>query len=588
MTDEKVAWQPWTAETFARAEDADKPVLLDLDATWCHWCHVMEETTYSDAEVVRLVNSEFVPIRVDPDRHPEINDRYNQGGWPTTAFLAPTGEILFGATYVPPEQMRAILQKLIDMWKTKRSEMRSAVEAMRLRQEAPQELSIATRDDGGVPAEMLEAAFARCKDYYDEIHGGFGAPENEYAPKFPFPETLEICLLQFAQTGSQEAAEMATKSLQGLLKLEDREEGGFFRYAVKRDWTEPHYEKMLETNAALLRIFLSAWFLLRDKRYYAAAAGIINWSATTMLSPQRSFYGSQDADGESEYYDKSKAARAKLSTPAVDKTIFCDWNAQMARALLEAFILLGEMTPLQLGLSALEWLLAKCHHASGAMFHYYADDKTHLLGRLRDQAEMILALSRAYQVTAEAHNLQAGEELAQFVIQQLEDKALGGFFDIPASTRDNPTAMQPRKNIIDNAVMAEALLDLAALTGKKEYRQYAESALSVFREEEIGMTPFAAGYAHACWRFHAVQPTVVVVGGREEELASMLLMQALGAGFPFTIAQLLDPKIDTAKLQQLNLPTGDGVPKAYLCGEGSCQKFDSPEALGKALVQAHR
>lgn len=496
---EKIDWQEWTAETLARARAEDKPILLDLDATWCHWCHVMEETSYSDQEVVRLVIEGFIAIRVDPDRRPEINDRYNQGGWPTTALLAPSGEVLFGATYVSPEQMRELLARTIELWRTKREDIRTAIDAFR--QRAAEGKAAAARR-GPAPEDALQEVIRVAKEQYDFSFGGFASPAAGYAPKFPFPEMLHVCLAYYSLTEDGEALEMARKSLDGMLGLWDREEGGFYRYAVQRNWREPHYEKMLQSNALLLSLYLHGWQVTGETRYREAAEGVIRWLLNTVGRPGGGFWGSQDADGEEAYYGRSLAERAKMPKPSVDHTVFTDWNADAARALLEAFLLLGEEDYLRRATETVDYLLAECRQDGGPMFHYQREGERALPGLLQDQARMIRALSRAYQITAEQRYLQAAEELARYLLDHLLDKEGGGFFDLPAPAGAEGLSLSRRKEITENALAAAGLLELSQLTDNAEYQAAAEGTLEFFAEEYSSYGPFAAAYALAARQYH--------------------------------------------------------------------------------------
>ncbi len=577
---EKIVWMDWGEQAFARAQGEDKPLLLDLDATWCHWCHVMEQTTYSDPEVVRLVSEGFVPVRVDPDRRPDINDRYNQGGWPTTAFLAPGGELLFGATYLPPEQMREVLKRLQEFWQTQKQEIGGALAAHRAEIMARR---IPQAESGPASAEALEITLESMREQFDSVLGGFGSASSGFAPKFPYPEAVELCLLQYTLTGDEQARDMARKTLEGMLALEDMEEGGFFRYAVQRDWSQPHYEKMLQTNAALLRVYLEAWRVLGDPLYRQAASGIVRWVRSTMCGEKGGLRGSQEADGEAAYYDLRQADRAHLPRPATDPTIFCDWNAEMARSLLEAFLLLGEEECLQTARGAMGFLLAEGRQPGGPMFHYWSEGRAHVPGLLRDQAQMILTLCCFYQVTAEGHYLKAAEELARWVLDNLEDKVGGGFHDFPASSESTGGPLLPRKGILENSAVAAGLARLACLTSNQDYRLAAKRALGLFSQEYAGLGAFGAPYALASWFYNHAQTSVVVVGKKDDFLARRLLLEALEATpCSARMAWLLDPEEQRDRLQQLGLPEQENA-MAYVCRGEECQAIDQPGDLFRVL-----
>src|SRR5579875_3527969 len=212
----EIAWRPWEAATFAQAQAEDKPILLAISAVWCHWCHVMDETSYSDPEVIETINERFIPIRVDNDRRPDVNARYNMGGWPTTAILTPEGDPITGGTYIPPSQLKRTLDQVAELYKTHKAEI---------------------------------------ADGFDPEYGGFG-----YEPKFPQTDALELLLLEYRRSralGSPDERlyNMLAKTALGMARggMYDHVEGGFFRYSTTRDWSVPHFEKMAEDHGGLLR-----------------------------------------------------------------------------------------------------------------------------------------------------------------------------------------------------------------------------------------------------------------------------------------------------------------------------------------------
>src|SRR5437870_10251667 len=179
----EIGWRPWGEKAFQEAQVADKPVLLAISAVWCHWCHVMDETSYSDPEVIRLINERYVPIRVDNDERPDVNRRYNMGGWPTTAFLTPDGEILNGATYIPPDAMRKYVTEIATVWRDKRGELEPRLREMREHEAHTQHTS------GDLEPAIVHSIAALIRGQYDPEFGGFGRE-----PKFPQPKLLRFVL----------------------------------------------------------------------------------------------------------------------------------------------------------------------------------------------------------------------------------------------------------------------------------------------------------------------------------------------------------------------------------------------------------
>ncbi|MDQ2688483.1 MAG: DUF255 domain-containing protein, partial [Armatimonadota bacterium] len=229
-----VHWREWGAEAFAEARAQDKPILLDIGAVWCHWCHVMDTGipgdpqhtgTYSHSEVQKRIAENFIPIKVDNDRRPDVNARYNMGGWPTTTFLTPDGETLYGETYVPPNRMVALLDYMSNIWKTQRESVAEQTAQMRAQRAASEENAPA--DD--LDADTVPTVIKAIKGHFDSVHGGFGSQ-----PKFPHPDALLLAVEQSAQTQDTELREVAVKTLRGMADggMYDQYAGGFFRYST--------------------------------------------------------------------------------------------------------------------------------------------------------------------------------------------------------------------------------------------------------------------------------------------------------------------------------------------------------------------
>jgi uncharacterized protein YyaL (SSP411 family) len=242
-----IEWFEYGPEAFNKAATENKPILLAISAVWCHWCHIQDKTTYSDPEVVRLVNRDYVPIRVDNDKRPDVNRRYNLGGWPTTAFLTPDGDIIAGGTYIPPEDMKDALRKVKALYLQGKAKSPSAIPSS---EDAEKQLTAEVSQ--GIIDDVLTSLVMS----FDSVYGGFG--DN---PKFPHTDALELALVQYWYAGDKGLLTMVTKTLDHMARggMYDHEDGGFFRYSTTRDWSIPHYEKMCKENAKLLGTYLHAY-----------------------------------------------------------------------------------------------------------------------------------------------------------------------------------------------------------------------------------------------------------------------------------------------------------------------------------------
>src|SRR5512135_1803818 len=325
-----ISWREWSDEAFAEAARDGKLVLLDISAVWCHWCHVMDETSYSDPAVAEVINSKFVPVRVDTDRMPDVNERYNMGGWPTTAVLTPTGEVLLGATYVPPEKLKETLSDIDEFYHANKAALAAKIVELKLKKLQEMQAEAST-PPGELSPNVAAYVLEELDRAYDPVHGGFGTE-----PKFPAPEAIELLLTAYRDTGRQAYLDMAEKTLSGMYShgMYDQVMGGFFRYSVTRDWSIPHYEKMLESNAGLLTNCIDAWRVTGNKGHLDAAKRTLDYLTGWLWSDDGFFFGSQDADEE--YYTLPMEERQRRSAPSVDRTLFTNLNARAAVAVLKA------------------------------------------------------------------------------------------------------------------------------------------------------------------------------------------------------------------------------------------------------------
>src|SRR5579884_1312585 len=300
-----VRWHPWGEAAFARARAEDKPILLDIGAVWCHWCHVMDGESYDDPAVAEVLNRDFVCIKVDRDERPDVDARYQravqaltgQGGWPLTAFLTPEGEVFYGGTYFPPEGnpygrpgFLTVLRQVADLYRRRRDQV--AQNAAAIRRHVAESLDEAKR--GEVTAALLEAGANGMARLFDIRYGGFGT-----APKFPHPAACRFLLARWRDTGADWMREVVEKTLAGMARggIRDHVGGGFHRYAVDERWIVPHFEKMAYDNAELLRAYLDGYAALGTPLYREVATGIVQWVLEVLCDRERGvFFTSQDAD----------------------------------------------------------------------------------------------------------------------------------------------------------------------------------------------------------------------------------------------------------------------------------------------------
>jgi uncharacterized protein YyaL (SSP411 family) len=578
-----IAWWDWEEETFRLAEELDVPILLSISAVWCRWCHVMDETSYANPEVTALINADFIPIRVDTDQRPDINSRYNMGGWPTIAFLTPDGEVLTGVTYVPPEEFKKLLSQVSDYYRNNKDAVQAKLSELEARRRAAEEAR--ARVEGELSISIVEEVAEAVVDGFDPLHGGFGE-----APKFPQAEALELALAEYRRTKDERLLEVVTKTLSVMAQggIYDQEMGGFFRYSTTRDWSIPHFEKMLEDNARLLSLYLHAYQVMGEELYRETALGIVGYVEADIRDRERGyFYGSQDADEE--YYKLSKAEREKREAPFTDKIAYTDRNAMMVSAYLEAALVLDQPWHAESALKALGFLWRNCRQEGQGMYHYYdwkgeglEEGKPHVAGLLADQVWMAKALLDAYEYTGEGNYLLQAEELMKEVyIYWSDDK--GGFFD-RVDVPDALGKLQERfKNLEENALAAEVAIRLYYLTGDEEHQRRAASALEAFAAEYRGYHYFGARYALAVSRFLNPPLSVVVVGSAEEPLTGELRRASLEAYVPHRMVHTVDPVWEPERLARLGYPP-EPSPATYICfGEVCAAPAKAPSQVKAAI-----
>jgi uncharacterized protein YyaL (SSP411 family) len=299
--DQKIDWYPWSDEPFERARREDKPVFLSTGAVWCHWCHVMAKESFNDEEVVRLLNEYYICIKLDRDERPDIDRRYQQAvaamgngsGWPLSVFLTPERKPFFGGTYFPPEDshgrpgFRKVLWSVSDFYRDKRGEVEEyAKNLLGYLRPGPGE-------SGAVEKSLIEKAEAQILSDFDLQNGGFGA-----SPKFPMSGAIEFLLNRYFLGGNETAGFAVRKTLEAMAKggFHDQIGGGFHRYSVDEAWIVPHFEKMADDNAWLLRNYVNAWSVFDVEYFRNVAQGIISFVREVLSDPEGGFYASQDAD----------------------------------------------------------------------------------------------------------------------------------------------------------------------------------------------------------------------------------------------------------------------------------------------------
>ena len=300
-----IDWYEWGEAAFARAKADDKPMLLDVGAVWCHWCHVIDRESYENPEIAKIISANFVAVKVDRDERPDVDSRYQsaissisgQGGWPLTGFLLPDGRPFYGGTYFPPDDQmgrpgfRRVLLAVAESYRSKRAELERAANSLA---DAVAQAEVFTGAHSQFDPAVVDAQVMSITQLFDIKNGGFGR-----APKFPHAAALDLILERFQQSGEKHLRAMAESTLEKMARggVCDQLAGGFHRYSVDERWLVPHFEKMSYDNSELLRNFLHGWQVTQNSFLRETAEGIVAW-VNQVLSDQENggFYASQDAD----------------------------------------------------------------------------------------------------------------------------------------------------------------------------------------------------------------------------------------------------------------------------------------------------
>lgn len=491
----EIMWRGWSRETFNEATAQKKLIILDLTASWCHWCHVMDSTSYSDRDIIRLINENFIPIRVDIDKRPDISERYNRGGFPTTAFLSDQGESVWGGTYIPPSDLKRVIESIL------RAKVSGDIDAALERSRMPYlDITKPAPKPSSTESVNLASLFEDVFAAYDVEYGGFGSE-----PKFPNPDAVDLLLDRYALEGDDELSKAVESTLDRMADgLYDPVEGGVFRYSVSRDWKVPHYEKMLETNTGFLRNLVRANKLLGKKRYGDLARGVAGYLLATLRDRRTGgFFGSQDADEE--YYKLPEKSRRNRTPPSIDNTIFAGWNAEASATLIEAGILMGEQDWVDAGRSAFYFCTRNLWNPEIGLIRHTVGQELFLF---EDQVGFLSSLLSVLELSPDKELFQIGDKLLEAVERQLSNPE-GGYSDVVSGAEDLGELQNPRRSLIANAKWARLIALYGAATKRHELEDRAKKTLLSFTAKEVeAYGVFAAPYLYA-WSVLERGPTLV-------------------------------------------------------------------------------
>ena len=514
--DNPVEWYPWGNEALDKARAQDIPLLISIGYSACHWCHVMARESFENPEIARLMNDNFINIKIDREERPDLDEIYMQsvvaqtgrGGWPLTVFATPDGKPFYGGTYFPPVERHGlpgfprVVQAVADAYRNQRSQVDESADRL--------SAALVSDDSGSKPVpglsnELLDTAFNTIKKSFDAANGGFGS-----APKFPQPSVLEFLMRYYHRTKNGDALSMVTLTLDRMAAggIYDQLGGGFHRYSTDEKWLVPHFEKMLYDNALLAGVYLHAFIITGSELYQSVAQETLDYVLREMTDPGGGFYGSQDADSEGvegKYYlwDKNEidsafgqgdaaqlnayfgitpqghldgqnilhitgktaerdilkqaktrllAIREKRIKPATDTKILAGWNALMLAILTEAACVLARRDYLEAAIKNAGFIQNSLT-VNGQLSHSFTSGASKTDAFLQDYAYLGDALLLLHQVTFDSGWLKYAIEISNTILEKFWDETTSQFFD---TGRDSQVLFMRPRSTMDSPIPSGA------------------------------------------------------------------------------------------------------------------------------------
>lgn len=496
-----IVWQDWTKEAFEQAKREGRFLILDLEAVWCHWCHVMEEKTYRDPRVIELIGKHYVALRVDQDNRPDLANRYREYGWPATIFFAPDGsEIVKRSGYIAPDPMARLLQAIVD------DPSPEAAAALVLPEKAA--------DGGYLSKDLRDTLVKRHKRSLDREVGGL-ITEMKYLER----DSVEYAMMR-ADGGEADEDDWARRTVDGSLGLLDPAWGGVYQYSTHSDWSHVHFEKIMAVQAGYIRSYVQAYQRWGDEGYLQAARRIVDYLDSFLSSPDGAFYTSQDADliqGEhsEEFFALGDAERRKLGIPRVDTHTYARETAWAAEALAALYEATGEQRDLDRAVRAVRWAIAGRAIEGGGFRHDAEDAAGPYLG---DTMAMGQAFLQLYRATAEREWLSRAREAAEFIDAHFRAEPAGW-----ASAQPDDSPISPVPQIDENMSLVRFVNLLHHYTGDPRYREMAEYGMRWLATETVATSRLTeAGILLADHELNEDPTHVTVIGSKSDDTAKAL------------------------------------------------------------------
>ena len=622
-----IDWHPWSEEAFEKAKKEGKPVLLSIGAVWCHWCHVQAHQSWEDKETADIVNKNFVAVKVDRDERPDIDSAYQKfvqmftgnGGWPLTVFLTSGKKPFFGGTYFEREDLKAILKGISETYKDEKERID------KMTQDVASLIETGKRDLISLDGKTVERGIAIILGEADSFNGGFGS-----MPKFPMPEVLLLLWDYYYKTGRGEIRKFLDLTLRKMAEggMYDHLAGGFHRYSTDEGWRVPHFEKMLNDNALLLKVYLKAYQVTGEEFYRRISEEIIGFLVRDMYDSKTGlFYSSQDAGDESYFTWAKKGVieilgekdgkvfcfyygikdgetqnlykavdlqdivdelglkkeeiekilersrkilfsfRNKREPSFIDKNTFTNWNCLAVSAFFDAYKILGEKKYFDIAIKNLDFVLGNLYKEP-SVYHMWSSSPG-VDGFLDDYIFFAKALTEAYQMTFDDKYLQKSEEILKLTVGKFWDKKDNGFFYSQDRYLSSEKPVYDYSSLSGNSLSVSLFLDLFYLTEKQEYMEHAKKILELFHTLSPRDSLQKGAYLQALDYFFAGAKEFVIVGNKEEKIVKEFI-EIIGKKFGNKIILVGEGDSGGGKFKG-KVKVG-GKPTIYICYKNTCSK----------------
>jgi uncharacterized protein len=635
-----VDWYAWGQDALDKALSENKPILVSIGYSACHWCHVMERESFENETVAEVMNEFFVNIKIDREERPDIDAIYMdavqamgiRGGWPLNVFLMPDGKPFYGGTYFPKHKWIDVLNAVNEGFENKQDALQESAEGFTQNMLISESEKYGLNDDeNDYSVEDLNTMYQKIAFSFDNEWGGVGG-----SPKFPMPSVYQFLLRYYEISKNPAALNHINLSLQKIASggIYDQLKGGFSRYSVDAEWFAPHFEKMLYDNGQLLSIYSEAYLLTKNEQFKEVVYETINWVKTEMTSQDGGFYSALDADSEGvegKFYtwtfaeiqailgadakdfckayqitehgnweegvnilwkkdgflnekfasqiEKLMLVRAKRIRPGLDDKILCSWNGLMLRGLVDAYRVFGEKDFLDLALENAQFI-ADVFVQGEELYHSFKNGKLKILGFLEDYASVIDAFTALYQVTFDENWLHLAELLTIHTYKNFYDQTDHFFF---FTDNDAEDLIARKKEIFDNVVsssnsmMARNYYTLGVLLDREDFVKLSQKMLSKMRKLLITNIDYLTNWG--CLVAQNVSPTIeiAIVGEKYQEFRAELELY-------FKTNKVICGTKEWSDLPLLeNRTAPEGETLIFICQNKTCQL--PVKSVAEAVVQ---